>query len=61
MLVTMKKVFMNVGDITYVKPLSKIYMLQALFSVYQKPVPVLVLNHLAPELSALRACKGPGI
>lgn len=57
----MKKVFMNVGDITYVKPLSKIYMLQALFSVYQKPVPVLVLNHLAPELSALRACKGPGI
>jgi len=43
---------MNVGDITYVKPLSKIYVLQVLCSVYQKLVSILVLNPLAPELSA---------
>lgn len=41
MLVTMEKVFMNFGDITYVKPLSKIYMLQVVCTVYQKPVSIL--------------------
>lgn len=48
----MENVFMNIGDITYIKPLSKIYMLQVLYSGYQKLVSVLVLNPLAPELIA---------
>jgi len=48
----MEKVFMNVCDITYVKPLSKICVLQVLCSVHQKPVSILLLNILAPELSA---------